>query len=125
MTRLPPSQKLLELAKLTRTREQVALGRLADADAERRRAAQGIAELRDTRHEVETTEQAALLARWMLWRDQELARRNAKLAVLEARLAIIKRDCGRAVAEHAVVEKLILDAKRQEARMRDRAAHIS
>lgn len=113
---------LVKIEKITSAREQAALAKLSQAAARRQAAAKAIAEIRAVQYEAGSVEEAELIANWFVWQQKELAERNMKLAAAEAAYHQAVRECGRQVAEHAVLTNLLARAKKSEARDRESRA---
>ena len=104
--RLPSKPEIGKLASLSRARERLAMVELAAVTARRNAAAARVRELRDRSDWAAGTQEAAVYQKWLLWRDQEIAKRLQQLAVISAEYAEASRRCGRVIAENAVVETL-------------------
>ena len=107
MTRLPNPRDLVELSKITHAREQAALARLAKLSFQLKDIERGIDELRQRRPQTSSISDAAAASKWAVWKEQEIKRQNALRANLAAIYQIEARKCGEAVAEHAVLSRLI------------------
>lgn len=104
--RLPKPQDLQPLLKLTRVREQAAMAELGKVAARRNAAAERVAELKGRKPRADTPDEAAILEKWLIWRDQEMRARQGHLAKCTAEYAVTAKTCGRLIAEHVVVENL-------------------
>lgn len=114
------SRDLAELEKLTRAREQAALAMLARVAAKKQAAAQRVIELMTQEYQATTVDELVQLSRWYAWRNQELSKRNTQLAAIEAEYRQAVKECGRFVAEQAVVEELAQKARKDEAALRQK-----
>ena len=121
--RLPKSKDLQPLLKLTRVREKAAMAELGEVAAKRNKAAERVAALKSQRPAAESPEQAAVLEKWMIWRDQELRARQGYLAKCTAEYLVTAKTCGRIIAEHVVVEGLTEQAE-QRARSEKEARRL-
>ncbi|MCV6591663.1 MAG: hypothetical protein OIF48_01830 [Silicimonas sp.] len=109
--RLPDPARLAPLVKLTQAREKAALAELGQAAAKRDAAAARVAELMVAPPAPQDADEAAALDRWLIWRAQELQRRQGLLAKARAEYDIVRQRSGRVIAEHGVVETLADQAK--------------
>lgn len=126
MTRKPGSKKYEELSSLTRVRELSAMADVGRLLAELRQIESEIELLRRRSFETETTWDAALEAKWLHWRQGEFARLNGCKATVVANLSNAAAALGRVSAEHMVVDRMRLDAKRRETCLRvSRRTYIS
>lgn len=114
------SRDLAELEKLTRAREQAALAMLARVAAKKQAAAQRVIELMTQEYQATTVDELVQVSRWYAWRNQELSKRNTQLAAIEAEYRQAVKECGRFVAEQAVVEELAQKARKDEAALRQK-----
>jgi len=114
MGRLPPANKLLKLSKLTRAREMAALQDLAKLAFQVNDAEEKVRELRSKEFSANSPADTAVLLKWRLWKEEELKRRNLRRARLMADYASEAKRCGTAIAEHAVLNELLLKAQRSE-----------
>ena len=105
--RVPGKNDLQMLTKLSRVREKAALAELSAATARRNAALARVDALKNMTLEVVETSEPAVLQKWLLWRDQELVRRQGQLARLAAEHLETSQRCGRVIAENAVVEDLV------------------
>jgi hypothetical protein len=99
-------EDLAPLIELTRVRERDAAFKLNQAAALQNEASQRVEELRNNNPKVSSVDQALVLEKWMVWRDQELRQRQMRLAKCRANYAATAMVCGRVIAEHVVVESL-------------------
>jgi hypothetical protein len=99
-------EDLAPLIELTRVRERDAAFKLNQAAALQNEASQRVEELRNNNPKVSSVDQALVLEKWMVWRDQELRQRQMRLAKCRANYAATAKVCGRVIAEHVVVESL-------------------
>ncbi len=113
--RRPTAQKLSQLAKLTETRELAALAEFARLAARKRDIEAQIASLRSPLLAFEDPVQAANLALWQSWRDEEIRRLLSRLSLITAETMETAELCGRAIAENAVMERLVHRTKVTEA----------
>ncbi len=113
--RRPTAQKLSQLAKLTETRELAALAEFARLAARKRDIEAQIASLRSPLLAFEDPVQAANLALWQSWRDEEIRRLLSRLSLITAEMMETAELCGRAIAENAVMERLVHRTKVTEA----------
>lgn len=109
--RMPKSKELQPLLKLTRVREKAAMAELGRVAALRNAAAARVAELKDIRPDLPEGLDAAVLEKWLVWRNQELQVRQGHLAKCAAEYNVTAKSCGRLIAEHVVVENLTDQAK--------------
>ena len=78
--KLPKPEDLQPLLQLTKVREQAAMAELGRVAAARNAAADRVAELKAQAPQAQGISDAAVLAKWLLWRDQELHIRQGELA---------------------------------------------
>lgn len=119
------SRDLRDLVRLTRVREQAALAEQAAVAARMKRVEARIAELRQQPRSMPGPDEARFLARWLVWRDNALKCETTRLAALRAEQRQTAIRCGRAVAENAVVERLLTQAAAEERRDRERRAALT
>ncbi len=111
--RVPSKQEMKKLAILSQARERMALEELAAVSARRSAASARVRQLRAQTEAASKTDDAAVFQKWLLWRDQEIARRLVHLAAVTAEYVETSRRCGRVIAENAVVETLADQAARE------------
>ena len=104
--RIPQKAELNTLTRLSQLRERAALSELAQVTARRSAAAARIRDLQEQSRKAAKSQDVAVYQKWLLWRDQELTRRQALLARLSAEHVEASQRCGRVIAENAVVETL-------------------
>lgn len=121
--RLPDLERLAPLVKLTQAREKAALAELGEAAALRDAAAARVAALMTDPPVPQNAEEAAALDRWLIWRGQELQRRQGQLAKARAEYDIVRRRSGRVIAEHGVVENLADQAREDARKQRETKQH--
>ena len=120
------SRRLMELEKLTRARERAARAKLAEIGRRKREEEDEVANLRQQRFESHTSIEAQLVSKWQVWQKAELVRRNRNLASIELEYRQAMQECGRQIAEQAVLARLVKDAKHDElAEQQRRAAFTS
>lgn len=100
------SEDLTPLLELTRVRERAAVLKLGQAAAIQNKARQEVEELKSRNPISNSPDHAAVLEKWLVWRDQELRLRQNRLAKYSALYAETSKVCGRVIAEHVVVETL-------------------
>ena len=105
MRRLDP-EVMKQLAKLAQLRENLALASLAKLAARRRVETETLGALRAPIASAENPEDAAAQSKWLLWRDRQVAEANGRLATLAAEFSKLSEECGRTIAENAVIETL-------------------
>ena len=115
MRRVPKARDLAKLAELTKAKELAALADLARASEERRAADQHVAELLSMDFQATSLAEASVIAKWRVWRHEELQRRTTRLAAAIAAHQMAARKCGRFVAENSVAERLHKLAKGRDA----------
>lgn len=114
MSRLPQSDELKKLSRLTRARELAALQVLAKLSFQVKQAEEHVQALRSKSFSATSPADTAVLLKWRLWKEEELKRRNLIKARLMADYAAEARKCGTAIAEHAVLSELLVKAKKSE-----------
>lgn len=114
------SHNLAELQKLTHAREQIARAKLAKIAKTKRDKETLVAELRIKVYHPKTSVEASLVSRWQVWQTAELIKLNTELAAIEANYRKTKIECGRQIAEQAVLSKLVERAKSEESARKSR-----
>lgn len=122
MRRLPASREMAKLAQVSKARELVALAKLAEVAAERAAADAAVVELMSQTYEANSVKEAEVIAKWKIWRSEELRRRSTRLAAATAEYQVAAKHCGRFVAENEVVERIARLAKEREIAERARRA---
>lgn len=105
-----------QLLELTSVRERAAAFSLSQAAATQREAKKRVDELRYNIPTIEAPDEGVVLEKWLVWRDQELRKRQSHLAKCRADYAETAKICGRVIAENAVVKTLREEARESQKR---------
>jgi len=112
--RIPNSQDMAKLSRLTSVREKLAMAELSEALRRMESVEQRLRSLKAKSYDDPSTTNAAVLQKWLTWRDQKILCYQSDLARATAEYLEVARRCGRFIAEAKVVEKLSEESKNAE-----------